>query len=131
MVEYDRNCQIYVNPTNPFPSAILTGTTYKSGIMPLQVFNQWASNLVGYNAISASVKADQVVTITVQRYMDAAGLVPVGSNATATTVANTASAVSLTTVAPAMFYDVQISNSSGSTANIAAGTAAIIIMPNP
>jgi len=30
-----------------------------------------------------------------------------------------------------MFYDVQISNSSGSTANIAAGTAAIIIMPNP
>ena len=139
MVSYTQNCQILAHPPFPFPTVILSGVTYYSGGqvgpgagyqgMPLQVFNQLLGGLAGYNAITVALKASQAVTITVQRYLDQQCTIAVGAAGTVTTTANTSGYVALTTVAPAMWFDVQISNASGTTANLT--NPGIILMPNP
>ena len=126
---YDRNMQVLVNPPNPFPVAVLSGVPYKTGVMPLSQFNNFLGAIVGYNAITVALTSSQVVTITVQRYLDPAGLIPVGAAGTQATTANTAAYVALTTVVPAAYFDVQVSNASGTTAIIT--NVGLAMLPNP
>ena len=139
MVLYTPNCQILVNPPNPFPTAVLSGVTYYSGGqvgpgpgyqgMPLQVFNQLLGGLVGYNAITIALTASQAVTVTVRRYLDQQCTIPVGATGTVVTTANSPAYQAITAVIPAMWFDVRISNTSGTTANLT--NPGIILMPNP
>jgi hypothetical protein len=105
-------------PTNAFPTAIPSGTTWKSGVMPLLGVDSFEGRLVAFSAIACSLKSTQVVTVTIQRYLDAAGLLPVGAPGTLTATANTAGYASLTAVMPALYYDVQIANAATATAII-------------
>jgi len=128
---YDRNAQLPINPPNPFPAAIPTGTTWKSGVMPLAIFNRYLGALQGYNAITAALIASQAVTIAIQRYLDPAGAVPVGPSNSVVTVAASSGYVDLITQIPAMYFDVQVANASGTTAIITPGSMGIILGANP
>lgn len=101
--------QITVNfvPPNPVPVAIPTGTTWSSGLFPFD----------GFNAAVAAILADKILTVTVQRYMDSTGLLPVGAAGTLTSTANTAGYTSALSInVPATYLKVTVANASGTTA---------------
>ena len=100
-----------VIPPNPMPIAIPTGVTWSSGLFSFD----------GFTAAVAAILANRILTVTVQRYMDAAGLLPVGAAGTLTSTANTAGYTSaLTTSVPAKYLKVTVANASGSTAIVSA-----------
>jgi hypothetical protein len=130
MVNFSPSCQIFINPPNPFPVSILPGTTWKSGVMSLQQPNAFIGALTGYNAILAGLLSSQIVTITIQRYIDPNGLYPVGAAGTQATTAAMFGSANVTAFLPAMFFDVQIVNAGMSQAVITPGSFAIVIAPN-
>ena len=102
-----RNTTVKVVPPNPIPSAIPTGTTWSSGLFSFD----------GFTSAVAAILADRVLTVTVQRYMDSAGLLPVGAAGTLTSTANTAGYTSaLSANVPATYLKVTAQNASGLTA---------------
>lgn len=105
------NPVVSVIPPNPIPIAIPTGTTWSSGVFSMNGFNQAV----------AAILADRVLTVTVQRYMNAAGTLPVGAAGTLTSVANTAGYTSTLSVGvPATHLKVTVANASGATALVGA-----------
>lgn len=70
------------------------------------------------NGIAVGVTSTQAGAINVQRYIDAAGLVPQGGVQTATLAANTAAALNILTGEPFQSFTVQITNTSGVTATL-------------
>lgn len=96
-----------VTPTNGMQIVIPTGTTWSSGVLPMR----------GFNSAVVAILADKVLTVTVQRYVDAAGVLPVGAAGTLTSVANTAGYTSaLSANVPATHFKVTVANASGATA---------------
>ena len=86
----------------------------------------WNSGLIlsdGFKVICVGVIATQAGTVTIQRYMDIAGNIPIGTLASATLVANVANTVTvggLGTTSPLdnlpfLTFTVIITNSAGST----------------
>jgi hypothetical protein len=110
------NVDRMVLPTNQFWKEIPTGLTYKTGVMPINGPTQ--DKLYGLRAIVAAFKSTQVVTITIQRYLDAAGLMPVGAAGTQALTANVSGYAIVNDNVPALFFDVQVANASGSLAVI-------------
>jgi len=110
------NVDRLVLPTNKFPSAILTGTTWESGVMPIN--SMTVDKVYGLRAIVAALTSTHVVTVTVQRYLDSAGLTPVGAPGTLTATANVAGYALVNDNVPALYFDVQVANASGSLAVI-------------
>ncbi len=79
------------------------------------------SNLIqsnGYGAFAVGVTSSQAGTLTVQRYLDAAGTVPQGSVLTATLVAGTAAVVNATDGVPFGSFTISVSNTGTSAATL-------------
>lgn len=105
------NPVLAVIPPNPMPVAIPTGTTWSSGVFSMNGFNQAV----------AAILANQILTVTVQRYMNSAGTLPVGAAGTLTSTANTAGYTSTLSVGvPATHLKVTVANASGDTAIVSA-----------
>lgn len=101
------NVSFSVIPPNPMPTAIPTGVTWSSGVFPFHSFN----------SAVAAILANKILTVTVQRYMDSAGLLPVGAAGTLTSTANTAGYTSVLSInVPATYLNVTVANASGTTA---------------
>jgi hypothetical protein len=99
------NPAIGVVPAAGFPSFIVAGETWSSG----PIAND------GYGAIVAALLATQIVTIKIQRYMDANSAVPLTSNSAATT-ANVAGNCVLSDACPAFYFVVTVANATAVTA---------------
>jgi hypothetical protein len=79
------------------------------------------SNLLfsdGMQVAAVGVTSSQGGTITVQRYLDDAGLIKQGAALTATYTANTAQVLNITDGNPFASFTVNLSNTGGSTANL-------------
>jgi hypothetical protein len=91
------------------PAATLGAAgTYQSGVIPAP----------GWKGIAIGVKSSQTGAITIQRFMDKAGLVPVGAPITASLVANTANWVNVDDGVPYQSFSFSITNTGGATANL-------------
>ena len=89
-----------INPPNPFPIAVLPGVTWESGGMPMD----------GFNSITAAFTFSQIVTATIQKYLDFAGNMPVGEPAAVTTTADAPAWVTMEPGVPGVYFDLKISN---------------------
>jgi hypothetical protein len=72
----------------------------------------------GFKAFSFSVTSTQAGTLTIKRYLDAAGTIPHGTDVTASLSANTLSVVTSNDGKPFQSIKINVSNSSGSTATL-------------
>ena len=79
----------------------------------------------GYPGLTVGVTSDQAGQISVQRYADRAGTIPVGAAVTASLTANTAASASVADGKPFQSFTVTISDSSGTPANL---TGLIILL---
>jgi hypothetical protein len=96
-----------VIPPNPVPVAIANGVTWSSGVFAFD----------GFDSAVVAILADRILTVTVQRYMDSAGTLPVGATGALTSTANTAGYTSaLSANVPATHIKVTVANTSGFTA---------------
>ncbi|MCE9565840.1 MAG: hypothetical protein K8U57_27765 [Planctomycetes bacterium] len=83
--------------------------------------NHVTSNLIfsdGMQVVAVGVTSTQAGTVTVQRYLDDAGLIKQGAPLTASLVANTAQVLNVTDGNPFASFTVDISNSAGSAASL-------------
>jgi hypothetical protein len=126
---YYANMCIDVSDVAAIPTSILTATTYTSPIMPLFKGSPFIGALIGYGQVVVALKSTQVVTITIQRYLDPLGQIPVGAAATQATTANTAGYAATSAGIPALYWGFTIANASGSTATITNSGA--MMLPNP
>lgn len=94
-------------PVNPVPVLIAGGATYSSGAM--------AAN---GNSFAASALLTQNGSLTLQRYIDAAGVIPIGDLITQAITANTLATVAVADGLPCVSWIVSIINSSGSVGNL-------------
>ena len=124
----DKNMPFNVSAAALIPASILTSVTYTSPILPLFYGDPYISALIGYNQIVIALTSDHVVTITIQRYLDAAGLIPVGAAATQATTANVAGYCATSATIPAFYFGFTIANASGSTAVIT--NSGVALLPN-
>jgi hypothetical protein len=116
---------ITLDPPNPIPVSIPANSTYDSGVMALTQFSQTLGRSVAYNNIAVALTSSQVVTITVQRYLDAAGLIKAGAAGTVATTANVADSVSLVTAVAAGYFKFTVANATASLAVITNAGVAI------
>lgn len=107
------------NPTGMtvLPATIGAGLTYDSGVIIC----------VGFKTIAAGTKLDQTGTITIQRYLDAAGAIPVGALISSALVANTANWVTSIDNTPFQSFRVVITNTSVSLGTLAANATMILL----
>lgn len=72
----------------------------------------------GFKAIGVGCKSTQTGVITIQRYLDSAGVVPVGAPVTANLTANTAQWLTVNDNVPFQSFTVDISNTGAGAATI-------------
>lgn len=96
---YDSPRYIPVPPT-PFPASIENGTTYDSGIMPTY----------DYEALAVSAQLSQAGSLSIQRYIDEAGTIPMGAAITQAMTADTLATVAVNDGQPALSWKVTIQN---------------------
>ena len=97
-----------ISPPNSFPATIAAG-------------GSWLSGYIAYNdlnAVSASAKSTQAGALTLQRYLDSAGNIPIGTAFTATLTAGSLATVSANGDVAAAFFQITITNTGGSVATI-------------
>lgn len=95
-------------PTPP-PATIAASGNWNSG----------AISASGLNAIAATAKLTQTGQLVLQRYIDAAGTIPIGSDETVAMTANTlTSAYIANDGVPFASFSVQVNNTSGSTGTL-------------
>ena len=98
-----------VTPPTVSPETIAASGTYQTGIIAI----------IGYPGIGIACQLTQVGSISVQRYLDAAGTIPTGSAITATLTANTLGVANITNDGVAwLSYQVTITSSGGATATV-------------
>lgn len=93
---------------NPPPSTIAGGGNWQSGPIDSS----------GFNAIAVSAKLSQAGSLSVQRYIDLLGTLPIGSAITAVMTANTLAVVNSNDNIPFACFIITVSNTSGSTGNL-------------
>lgn len=96
-------------PTAP-PATIAASGNYKTGIM----------NAAGFKGLAAACTLSQAGTLVIQRYIDPAGTIAIGTPISATLVGGTANTVDVIDGLPAAAWQVTISNTGGSTGNLTA-----------
>lgn len=99
--------------TNVVPSVGFPATIAGSG--------SWTSGVIvnyGFAALQASVESTQAGQLTIQRYADLAGLIPIGTVATQAISASTQAWTAINDGTPFLSYSVTITNTSESTATI-------------
>lgn len=112
---------------NGFPTAILNGAgnAWVSGILPIFGGNPIVATatpqnnpkqVCWWNNVSCGLTSTQNVTITIQCYLDSSGLVPVGTVATSTS--SKTPYVGGNPQMPFLYYQVTVTNTSGTTAII-------------
>jgi len=92
-------------PTPPvaFPATIVAGATFNTGIMPT----------LGCKGLAASAELTQTGVLSIQRYIDLAGTIPIGAAITQAMSAATLATVSVNDGLPAASWQVSIQNTSG------------------
>lgn len=106
-----------VSPPTPFPST------------PIEASATWSSDLIpaGFSGVAAAAKSNHAATLTLQRYADLAGLIPVGPLLSQAMTADVAAWVGVNDGLPYLSFAVSIVNSGGGTATIT--NAAILTGP--
>ena len=94
-------------PKVPVPATIAASGVYDTGLIPS-----------GQGAVAAACTLDQTGTLTIQRYADVAGLVPVGPLISQALSASTPAWAGAADGLPSRTWRVQITNTSGSTGNL-------------
>jgi hypothetical protein len=90
------------------PATILAAGNYTSNVLYSD----------GFRTIAAGVTSSQAGAISIQRYIDRAGLVPQGAAVSSTLVAATPNVVNISDGLACQSFKVVITNTGGSTANI-------------
>lgn len=98
-----------VAPLLGYPTVIADGATWNSDLLP-----------AGFAGAIAAILSDHAGTLTLQRYADLAGLLPVGALITQAVVANTAASAGAVDGRPFVAFNVAFINSGGAVANIQA-----------
>lgn len=98
------------------PSSVAISSNVSSSVFSIL---GWPNGAVG-------VTSTQAGTLTVQRYLDAAGTLPLGAVITASLTANTAASVSWADGLPAQSIKITVSNSSASAAATISGVVVIV-----
>lgn len=94
-------------PPNAIPATIAGGGNWNSGVMP-----------ANGNSFAASAELDQAGTLTLQRYIDAAGTIPIGNSIQQVMSANTLATVAANDEMPCASWNVVIANTSGTLGNL-------------
>lgn len=89
------------------PGAIADGATYNSDLIS-----------GGYGGVIVGATSDHAATLTIQRYADKAGLIPVGPLSSQALVGGTAGWTGFADGLPYVCFNVAIINSAGAIANI-------------
>lgn len=97
------------NPAPPVapPASIDAGDTYDTGLL-----------LGAYRAIAVSAELTQTGEITVQRYIDTAGTIPIGEPVTQPLTANTLGYVAINDGLPSAAFSVAVENTGGGAADL-------------
>lgn len=95
-------------PALGYPSTVANGATWQSDLLP-----------AGFAGATAGILSDHAGTLTLQRYADLAGLLPVGALISQAVVANTPAWVGANDGLPFLSFNVEFVNASGAIANIA------------
>ena len=112
MAAYPTNGVYNISPPTPFPATIAASGNWQSGV----IINQH------FPAIAACVTSTQIGNLTIQRYADLAGTIPVGATTTQELTASTAAYAAVNDGVPYLSFVVEVTNTGGSTADIT-GTA--------
>lgn len=104
-----------LSAAGPPGATIGAGGNYTS--LPIQV--------AGFKNIAVGVKLSQTGTITIQRFMDRAGLVPIGALISSPLVANTSNWATVNDGIPFQSFVFVISNTSGSVGNVSLFSALV------
>lgn len=98
-------------PPNAVPATIAASISYQTGFMPC----------MGYAGLAAAATLSQAGTISIQRYMDAAGAYPIGA-AISTTMSTpgTLYTAAVRDGLPCAFWQVTVTNTGASTAGVSA-----------
>lgn len=96
-----------VTPSSAYPSTLAGSASWYSGMISMQ----------GFRGITAAVILSQNGSISIQRY-DPSGTIAVGSAISQAITAGTPATVSVNDGLPAAYFQVTISNSSGSSATV-------------
>lgn len=95
-------------PPTAFPATIAASGSYSTGPLPA----------AGFRALAAACTLSQAGTIVIQRYIDQAATIAIGAPISTTLTAATAGTVDANDGLPAASWQVTITNTSGSTANL-------------
>jgi hypothetical protein len=95
-------------PPTPPPSTIVASGSWNSGVMLAN----------GANRLAAAVTSSQNGVLTIQRYIDAAGTIPIGIAPTQAITANTLAWTWVNDGMPFLSWRVTVTNTGGSTANL-------------
>ncbi len=124
-----KNVCVDVSTAAAIPASLATTVTYTSPILPLYQGSTYVGALVGYGQAAVALKSTEIVTITIQRYLDSAGLKPVGAAVTQATTANVAAYATTSVVVPCLYWGFTVYNATGNTATIT--NAGAMLLPNP
>lgn len=97
-----------LSAAGPPGATIGAGGNYTSGVIVCP----------GFKSLAVGVTLSQAGTITIQRYIDKAGLVPIGALVSTTLVAATANWATVNDGLPFQSFKFVISNTSGSVGNV-------------
>lgn len=81
---------------------------------------------LGWQKGGVGLTSSQAGVLSVQRYLDQAGTIPVGAAITANLTAATAAAVTWSDGLPCQSIQIEVTNSSGSTAAVLTGTTVLL-----
>lgn len=95
-------------PRAGYPSVVADGATWQSDLLP-----------AGFAGATAGILSDHAGTLTLQRYADLAGVLPVGVLLSQAVAANVAAWVGANDGLPFLSFNVQFVNGTGAVANVA------------
>ena len=111
--------------TGPIAQADISASALLGATLPttgtIAASGNWTSSLLpadGFKCIGVGCKSTQTGAINIQRYLDTAGLVPVGAVLTAALTAATAQWLTNDDNTPFQSFTVQITNTGGSAATV-------------
>ena len=107
--------QIVPVPPTAFPATIAGGATYSTGVIAG----------LGYSGLAAAAQLDQAGVLTLQRYIDQAGTIPIGAATTQAMSAGVQATVAVRDGLPFSSFIVTIQNTSGSLGTLS-GTALLM-----
>lgn len=99
---------IVPTPPTPFPTTIAAGVTYSTGIMLTS----------GCKGLAASAELTQTGVLSIQRYIDPAGTIPIGAAVTQAMTASTLATVAVNDGLPAAAWQASIQNTAGASGTL-------------